>query len=217
MKRAIRGSTSVSIPRSSLSDIGLQPSRRRGTVAAAAAPPGAPCQSAAWSAKVFNRQRRIPATRQTLSARVSGCPMKPTQEGADNGRLRSIRRIAKPPSPSAGQPSPRDSARDGDSSPERLSQKAAKCPESSPRGSARDRDSSPKRPLPRGRGAPEFLSLRQNSLNGLLWRRDRDSNPGASLPANGFQDRRLRPLGHPSIRMLRRRRLDHLDPAHVGS
>jgi hypothetical protein len=24
-----------------------------------------------------------------------------------------------------------------------------------------------------------------------------DSNPGASCPANGFQDRRLRPLGHP--------------------
>src|SRR2546427_3694886 len=28
-------------------------------------------------------------------------------------------------------------------------------------------------------------------------REDRDSNPGASCPANGFQDRRLRPLGHP--------------------
>jgi hypothetical protein len=28
-------------------------------------------------------------------------------------------------------------------------------------------------------------------------REDRDSNPGAGCPANGFQDRRLRPLGHP--------------------
>ena len=34
---------------------------------------------------------------------------------------------------------------------------------------------------------------------GSLWRRDWDSNPGASFPANGFQDRRLRPLGHPSV------------------
>ena len=31
-------------------------------------------------------------------------------------------------------------------------------------------------------------------------REDRDSNPGASCPANGFQDRRLRPLGHPPAR-----------------
>ena len=34
---------------------------------------------------------------------------------------------------------------------------------------------------------------------GSFWRRDWDSNPGASFPANGFQDRRLRPLGHPSV------------------
>jgi hypothetical protein len=30
------------------------------------------------------------------------------------------------------------------------------------------------------------------------WRRKRDSNPRASYPANGFQDRRLQPLGHSS-------------------
>jgi hypothetical protein len=29
------------------------------------------------------------------------------------------------------------------------------------------------------------------------WREGRDSNPGAGCPASGFQDRRLRPLGHP--------------------
>ncbi len=29
------------------------------------------------------------------------------------------------------------------------------------------------------------------------WREEWDSNPRASCPANGFQDRRLRPLGHP--------------------
>ena len=33
----------------------------------------------------------------------------------------------------------------------------------------------------------------------LFWRRKRDSNPRASYPANGFQDRRLQPLGHSSI------------------
>lgn len=31
-----------------------------------------------------------------------------------------------------------------------------------------------------------------------IWRRKRDSNPRASCPANGFQDRRLQPLGHSS-------------------
>jgi site-specific DNA recombinase len=31
-----------------------------------------------------------------------------------------------------------------------------------------------------------------------IWRRKRDSNPRASYPANGFQDRRLQPLGHSS-------------------
>src|SRR5688500_19394859 len=30
------------------------------------------------------------------------------------------------------------------------------------------------------------------------WRRERDSNPRAPFGANGFQDRRLKPLGHPS-------------------
>ncbi len=32
-----------------------------------------------------------------------------------------------------------------------------------------------------------------------MWRRKRDSNPRASSPANGFQDRRLQPLGHSSV------------------
>ena len=35
-----------------------------------------------------------------------------------------------------------------------------------------------------------------------IWRRKRDSNPRASCPANGFQDRRLRPLGHSSTSKL---------------
>src|SRR5262249_28019571 len=30
------------------------------------------------------------------------------------------------------------------------------------------------------------------------WRRGGDSNPRARFRANGFQDRRLKPLGHPS-------------------
>src|SRR4029079_15461394 len=30
------------------------------------------------------------------------------------------------------------------------------------------------------------------------WRRERDSNPRASYPANGFQDRRFQPLTHSS-------------------
>src|SRR5579871_2680259 len=32
----------------------------------------------------------------------------------------------------------------------------------------------------------------------LFWRRKRDSNPRASYPANGFQDRRFQPLTHSS-------------------
>ena len=36
----------------------------------------------------------------------------------------------------------------------------------------------------------------------IFWRRKRDSNPRASYPANGFQDRRLQPLGHSSITKL---------------
>src|SRR5262245_22903797 len=31
-----------------------------------------------------------------------------------------------------------------------------------------------------------------------FWRRKRDSNPRTSYPVNGFQDRRLQPLGHSS-------------------
>ncbi len=47
----------------------------------------------------------------------------------------------------------------------------------------------------------------------IIWRRDWDSNPGTSFPANGFQDRRLRPLGHPS--KLDLTRLDNFLTAHV--
>ncbi len=35
-------------------------------------------------------------------------------------------------------------------------------------------------------------------LGKYLWRRKRDSNPRVSFPTNGFQDRRLQPLGHSS-------------------
>ncbi len=39
---------------------------------------------------------------------------------------------------------------------------------------------------------------RLRAISHLNWRRKRDSNPRASYPANGFQDRRLQPLGHSS-------------------
>ena len=45
---------------------------------------------------------------------------------------------------------------------------------------------------------PPWVDRCGDSRKSLKWRRDWDSNPGASFPANGFQDRRLRPLGHPS-------------------
>ena len=32
----------------------------------------------------------------------------------------------------------------------------------------------------------------------ILWRRKRDSNPRIAFTINGFQDRRLKPLGHSS-------------------
>ena len=35
---------------------------------------------------------------------------------------------------------------------------------------------------------------------GNQWRRKRDSNPRNPFEFNGFQDRRLKPLGHSSIR-----------------
>ena len=38
-----------------------------------------------------------------------------------------------------------------------------------------------------------------------FWRRKRDSNPRVSHPTNGFQDRRLRPLGHYSTTYYMRR------------
>lgn len=31
------------------------------------------------------------------------------------------------------------------------------------------------------------------------WRRDRDSNPGRGYPRNGFRDRPVQPLRHPSV------------------
>jgi hypothetical protein len=40
-----------------------------------------------------------------------------------------------------------------------------------------------------------------------VWRRKRDSNPRVSYPTNGFQDRRLQPLGHSSAFYLTRWRL----------
>ena len=39
-------------------------------------------------------------------------------------------------------------------------------------------------------------------INRITWRRKRDSNPRTSFPVNGFQDRRLKPLGHSSTSML---------------
>src|SRR5271170_358182 len=41
-----------------------------------------------------------------------------------------------------------------------------------------------------------WISIRRKRVR--CWRRKRDSNPRASHPANGFQDRRLQPLGHSS-------------------
>src|SRR6185437_10206876 len=63
-----------------------------------------------------------------------------------------------------------------------------------------------------------------------FWRRKRDSNPRTSHPVNGFQDRRLQPLGHSSIFKvanswwipqsepdLRRIGLAKIDQGHCGS
>ena len=36
------------------------------------------------------------------------------------------------------------------------------------------------------------------AISRQIWRREWDSNPRYSYPYSGFQDRRLRPLGHPS-------------------
>jgi hypothetical protein len=47
-----------------------------------------------------------------------------------------------------------------------------------------------------------FLLLRSNQKE---WRRERDSNPRARFRANGFQDRRLKPLGHLSVHVCRDR------------
>ena len=33
----------------------------------------------------------------------------------------------------------------------------------------------------------------------FFWRRERDLNPRTGHPVSGFQDRRLKPLGHPSL------------------
>ena len=48
------------------------------------------------------------------------------------------------------------------------------------------------------------------------WRRKRDSNPRASYPASGFQDRRLRPLGHSSTRILSKNWLGSQRQARTG-
>src|ERR1019366_6670212 len=61
------------------------------------------------------------------------------------------------------------------------------------------------------KNVPHALNCSSNSLQlealtckylyriNLQWRRKRDSNPRTSFPVNGFQDRRLKPLGHSSI------------------
>src|SRR5687768_2002296 len=50
-------------------------------------------------------------------------------------------------------------------------------------------------------GPPSRFALRRAAFARTQsegWRRERDSNPRNSFPFNGFQDRRLKPLGHPS-------------------
>lgn len=47
-----------------------------------------------------------------------------------------------------------------------------------------------------GRGVTNLLAWGQWTAG--RWRRKRDSNPRASYPANGFQDRRFQPLTHSS-------------------
>ena len=36
----------------------------------------------------------------------------------------------------------------------------------------------------------------------LFWRRERDSNPRLAFAGNGFQDRRFKPLTHPSASLI---------------
>lgn len=50
------------------------------------------------------------------------------------------------------------------------------------------------------RDLPEMLRITLQAVISVLFylRRDRDSNPGYALTYNGFQDRRLQPLSHPS-------------------
>ena len=47
------------------------------------------------------------------------------------------------------------------------------------------------------------MSHYEEELIGLCWiatwRRDRDSNPGWGHPHNGFRDRPVQPLRHPSV------------------
>jgi hypothetical protein len=52
-----------------------------------------------------------------------------------------------------------------------------------------------KRVIPGRNEPPDYRQLN-------FARRKRDSNPRVSYPTNGFQDRRLRPLGHSSISTL---------------
>ena len=61
---------------------------------------------------------------------------------------------------------------------------------------------------------PGFHRMRHDGVLGnrhrteklARWRRDWDSNPGDAFASNGFQDRRLQPLGHPSLNPVHSRR-----------
>jgi PAS domain S-box-containing protein len=66
-----------------------------------------------------------------------------------------------------------------------------------------DNNSAP--PLAIANRRPSFLANRRLDLQKIreAWRRKRDSNPRTSHPVNGFQDRRLQPLGHSSVSIYR--------------
>src|SRR5262245_23019843 len=58
----------------------------------------------------------------------------------------------------------------------------------------------PSRTLTRAMASLEGWPSRSSPQASEGWRRERDSNPRARFRANGFQDRRLKPLGHLSVR-----------------
>ena len=66
-----------------------------------------------------------------------------------------------------------------------------------------------------------YREVAPRAAAGRGWRRDWDSNPGNAFTLNGFQDRRLQPLGHPSPAGLRTRDyvpslwLDDLPAVHI--